>query len=79
MTDAQIDQVSAYGDGWYDGFLAAKKLLEEGEHIEDYSESDVMRLSEQAESESQLAKGSKPEEHQTYEQAQEAMFHEQLA
>ncbi len=48
----QDDLDSAYGDGWYDGFLAAKKIStndESFESIDDYSSDDVLHLSEHAE------------------------------
>ncbi|GLR71634.1 hypothetical protein [Agaribacter marinus] len=49
--------ISAYGDGWYDGFLAAKKIAEsDNEDIFDYKEDHILSMSEHAESESQIAK-----------------------
>jgi hypothetical protein len=47
--------VSAYGDGWYDGFLAAKQLAEKRD-LDDYDNDVIMAMSEHAESESQIAK-----------------------
>ena len=38
----------SFGDGWYSGFLEAKKLHKEGECLFGYSDSDVLRLSENA-------------------------------
>ncbi|MER2493401.1 hypothetical protein [Catenovulum sediminis] len=48
MSD-KIDLVSAYGDGYYDGFLEAKKISKNGD-LDDYNEQDILRLSEVAES-----------------------------
>lgn len=47
--------LSAFGDGWYDGFLAAKELVIQGEDIEDYCKDTVLELSERAELESKLS------------------------
>ncbi|HCE2656942.1 hypothetical protein L1D31_21515 [Vibrio sp. Isolate23] len=50
----QLDLDSAYGDGWYDGFLHARKISENDNRfdcLEDYSENDVLQLSEHAEAE----------------------------
>jgi len=47
--------ISAYGDGWFDGFLAAKKLAEKRD-LDDYGNDVIMEMSEHAESESQIAK-----------------------
>ncbi|WP_447077695.1 hypothetical protein [Shewanella algae] len=54
MSD-QLDLISAYGDGWYDGFIAAKELAKK-EDLDDYNEKDIMRMSEHAESKCQKAK-----------------------
>ena len=40
-----------YGDGWYDGFLAAKELAVKGQDMTEYTEDDAMKFSEQAEDE----------------------------
>lgn len=41
---------SAFGDGWYDGFLEAKKLNSEDKHfLDDVEEDDVLDMSEHAE------------------------------
>ena len=47
-----IDVDSIYGDGWYDGFLCAKKIATDTDTlstIEDCSEGDVLEMSERAE------------------------------
>ncbi len=42
---------SAFGDGWYDGFLEAKKLnKDENFYLEDVTEDEVREMSEHAES-----------------------------
>jgi len=42
---------SAFGDGWYDGFLAAQKLDEDKDgYLEDIKEDEVRDMSEYAES-----------------------------
>lgn len=43
------DPISIYGDGWYDGFLAAQKINHSGEDLDIYHYSDVLTLSEHAE------------------------------
>lgn len=51
MTE-QLELDSAYGDGWYDGFIAAQKVMmkdDDFDYLEDYSENDVLQLSEYAE------------------------------
>jgi hypothetical protein len=47
--------LSAYGDGWYSGFLEAQKLSRE-EDISDYSDHQILTMSEQAETDSQINK-----------------------
>lgn len=44
----------AFGDGWYDGYLAAKKDDEDGIFLEDVSEPEVISMSEKSESECKL-------------------------
>ena len=53
MTEEQrLKLSSAYGDGWFDGFLAAKKLDEDKDfYLEDVEEGEVLKLSEHAEAE----------------------------
>lgn len=46
-----LDLESLYGDGWYDGFLAARKLIEDGHQIDEYKDYDILSLSEHAETE----------------------------
>ncbi|WP_305817528.1 hypothetical protein [Photobacterium leiognathi] len=56
MDDDFNDKLSsAFGDGWFDGFLAAKQLVIQGEDIEDYCEDTVLELSECAELENKLS------------------------
>lgn len=38
--------LSAFGDGWYDGFLKAKKMSDNGEDLDEF---DILRLSEDSE------------------------------
>jgi len=45
---------SAYGDGWFDGFVAAVAIIKDGGDIEQYSNDDIVKMSESAESKSQL-------------------------
>ncbi len=50
----KLDLESAYGDGYYEGFLHAQEIdKQEGEFLEDYKVADILKLSEQAESQSQ--------------------------
>jgi len=43
---------SAFGDGWYDGFLEAKRLDEDKDfYLDDIKEDEVREMSEHAESE----------------------------
>lgn len=42
---------SLFGDGWYSGFLDAKKRDNNGEDLDDYNEDDILLFSEHAESE----------------------------
>lgn len=42
---------SAFGDGWYDGFIAAQQMAASGEWIEDVSEDWIRAMSETAEDE----------------------------
>lgn len=62
LSDDEKSQI--YGDGWYDGFLAAKALAEKGEDLTDYTSDDVMRLSENAEDEREQLKASLNTEHE---------------
>jgi len=46
-----IENSSEFGDGWYDGFLEAKKLNEdENYYLDDTNEDEVREMSEYAES-----------------------------
>ena len=59
----EIELISAFGDGWYDGFLAAQKeqheLLENEDGYIDYNDSEVLQMSEHAESQSPRPKRDK--------------------
>jgi hypothetical protein len=56
VIDCSWDLVSAYGDGWYDGFLAAVEFVKDDCDIESYSEDAIKELSEVAESKTAIAK-----------------------
>lgn len=59
MTDKDLELVTAFGDGWYSGFLAAKKIsleCEESFYLDNYDEKDILLLSEHAESSIPLAR-----------------------
>ncbi|MCS6180064.1 hypothetical protein [Shewanella baltica] len=56
VIDCPWDLVSAYGDGWYDGFLAAVEFVKDDCDIESYSEDAIRELSEVAESKTAIAK-----------------------
>lgn len=56
VIDCPWDLVCAYGDGWYDGFLAAVEFVKDDCDIESYSEDAIRELSEVAESETVIAK-----------------------
>ncbi len=52
IIEMQDSNTSAFGDGWYDGFLEAKKLDEDEDfYLEDIKENEVRDMSEHAESE----------------------------
>lgn len=45
------DLVSAYGDGWYDGFICAQEIAQEdGDAFDELNRDDLLSLSEDAES-----------------------------
>jgi len=51
QTTLDDSNTSAFGDGWYDGFLEAKKLNEdENYYLDDTNEDEVREMSEYAES-----------------------------
>lgn len=52
----KLDLLSAYGDGWYDGFLAAQREVNRSGDLDGYEDDDVLELSEDAESECQLVR-----------------------
>ncbi|WP_179024677.1 hypothetical protein [Shewanella sp. Scap07] len=54
---AKDDLLSAYGDGWYDGFLAATKFAKtKYDDLVEITTDDVLRMSEDAESNCQLGR-----------------------
>ncbi|MBM7070924.1 hypothetical protein JQC92_02560 [Shewanella sp. 202IG2-18] len=75
----EIDLDSVYGDGWYDGFLYAKKIATDEDSfsgIEDCSETDVLEMSERAESEQRTRrnKWNKPDTVPNVEKGEEKLF-----
>lgn len=50
FADYQLDLLSIYGDGWYDGFLNAVEVSADGADIWSYTECTIRELSEEAES-----------------------------
>lgn len=54
MSNDELELLSAYGDGWYNGFLRAQEIAVNNEpmdFLDDYSKDDVLHLSEHAEME----------------------------
>ena len=49
MTEVEDKILSAYGDGWFDGFLAAKDIEETDENLCDYNQNNIIYMSELAE------------------------------
>lgn len=57
MEREDLEMERYYGDGWYDGFLHAQGIVEKEDKfdcLEDYSEQEVLSLSERAEANSQI-------------------------
>ncbi|MCD8558888.1 MAG: hypothetical protein LRY75_08730 [Shewanella xiamenensis] len=56
ISGLKLDLLSAYGDGWYDGFLAAQREVNRSGDLDGFPEDIVLEISEIAESECQLIK-----------------------
>ena len=54
ISGLKLDLLSAYGDGWFDGFLAAQREVNRSGDLDGFPEDIVLELSEIAESECQL-------------------------
>jgi hypothetical protein len=50
---------SAFGDGWYDGFLEAQKIINDGGCLDDITEEEAREMSEHAESDYDDSKNKK--------------------
>ncbi|WP_259578067.1 hypothetical protein [Shewanella baltica] len=59
ISGLKLDLLSAYGDGWYDGFLAAQREVRRSGDLDGYEDDDVLELSEVAEEECQLIRDEK--------------------
>ncbi|WP_413485418.1 hypothetical protein [Shewanella baltica] len=59
ISGLKLDLLSAYGDGWYDGFLAAQREVQRSGDLDGYEDADVLELSEVAEDECKLVRDEK--------------------